>query len=101
MTEQEQIKYELAKKRVKKIKDFYIHLLVYLIINTYIIIQRSQGRSADDFFTFSTFSTAFFWGIGLTFHALNVFAKDIMFGRNWEEKKIKEYMDEEKKKGWE
>jgi hypothetical protein len=55
----------------------------------------------DDFFTFSTFSTAFFWGIGLAFHALNVFAKDIMFGRNWEEKKIKEYMDEEKKKGWE
>lgn len=100
MTDQEQIKYELAKKRVKKIKDFYIHLLVYLALNSFWLIGKAQNRTFEEFFTFNTFSTALFWGIGIAFHAVNVFGKQLAFGKNWEEKKIKEYMEEEKSKGW-
>jgi len=48
-----------------------------------------------------TYSTAFFWGIGLVAHGLSVFGHDIFFGSNWEEKKIKELMDKEKKNRFE
>jgi hypothetical protein len=36
----------------------------------------------------------FGWGIGVVFHAVNVFG----IGKNWEEKKIRELMAEEKGK---
>ena len=38
MTPEEQIQYEKALKRVKKIKGFYTHLLVYVVINLMIVI---------------------------------------------------------------
>jgi hypothetical protein len=36
---------------------------------------------------------AFGWGIGLLAHGLSVFAFRGAFGRNWEERKIREYLD--------
>ena len=87
--------YLRAKQRVKKIKGFYSHLAVYLIINTFIIgIIVINGNS---FWNIANFSTAFFWGIGLAFHALGVFGKNIIFGKNWEDKKIREYLEKEEK----
>jgi len=100
MTEQEQIKYEIAKKQVKKIKGFYTHLFAYIVVNLFFIINKALNRGLDEFFSFSTFSIAFYWAIGLFFHAFNVFVKDIFLGKNWEERKIKEFLEEEKKKGW-
>jgi hypothetical protein len=38
---------------------------------------------------------AFGWGIGLVFHAIKVFGLSPFFGKNWEERKIKEYMEED------
>jgi hypothetical protein len=48
-----------------------------------------------------TFSTAFFWGIGLLAHGLSVFGRYVFFGQNWEEKKIQELMDKDKNEKWE
>ena len=42
----------------------------------------------------------FGWGLGLAFHAFGVFVEDGRFGRNWEERKIREFMDQEEKKRW-
>ena len=53
------------------------------------------------FFEFSTYSTALFWGIGLLFHAISVFGKNFFLDDDWEEKKIKEYMNEEQNSKWE
>jgi len=41
------------------------------------------------------FTTPFFWGIGLAFHGLYVFQFQSKWFKNWEEKKIKEYMDKD------
>jgi len=95
--------YEAAHKRVKRIKGFYIHVLVYVFVNAFIIIS-SYMRSrigAEVFLRWETFSTALFWGIGLLAHGLSVFGRDIFFGTNWEEKKIQEFMDKDKSKKWE
>jgi uncharacterized integral membrane protein len=98
MTPEEQIKYENAIKRIKKIKGFYIHLLVYIVINIMIIVVNIQNlETGENYFQFKNFFTAFFWGIGIISHALSVFGPDLFLGNDWEEKKIKELMDKEKR----
>jgi hypothetical protein len=97
MTTEEQSKYENALKRVKKIKGFYSHLLVYVVINIMILIVNVQSLDkGESYLSLKNFSTALFWGIGLAAHGLSVFGPNIVLGQNWEEKKIKELMEKEK-----
>lgn len=84
-------KYFDAKERVKKIKGFYKHLIVYITINTILTILDFYSNN------FNLFSTWFYWGIGIVFHALGVFGKNIFLSNNWEKRKIQELMDEENK----
>ncbi|MCF8274383.1 MAG: 2TM domain-containing protein [Flavobacteriaceae bacterium] len=86
--------YLRAQKKVKKIIGFYWHLASYVIVNIFLIVLI--GRENNNFWSFGTFSTAIFWGIGLFFHFIGTFGADFMFGKNWEQRKIKEYMDKDK-----
>lgn len=95
MTTQEEIKYQEAQKRVKRIKNFYIHLVVFILVNTYIVIKKTQNLGPDDTLL-DAFKTPFFWGIGLVFHGLRAFDLFPFFGKEWEERKVKEMMDKEK-----
>ena len=96
-------RYELAYKRVKRIKGFYIHALVFMLVNAFIIISsvNSSEMGTEVFFKWGTYSTAFFWGIGLLAHGLSVFGRDLFFGADWEERKIKEFMERDKNEKWE
>lgn len=96
-------RYELAYKRVKKIKGFYVHALVYVLVNAFIIIStfNKSEIGIEVFFKWETFFTAIFWGIGLLAHGLSVFGRDLFFGADWEQKKIKELMDKDNNKKWE
>jgi len=97
----EEQKYIRAKNRVKSIKGFYIHLSVYLLVNLFLIMSSAI---ADDgwnaFWEWQSYSTAFFWGIGLAFHAFKVFGLFGILGSNWEDRKIKELMDRDKSDSW-
>lgn len=86
--------YQKAKDKVDSIKGFYSHLTVYLIVNTF-IVSTIVTTTNIDLFSFSALSTPFFWGIGLLFHVLGVFGSDLLFGQNWEKRKITEYMNKE------
>ena len=98
----EEKRYLRAKNRVKKIQGFYWHLFWYLAVNLFLTFGSTignlfNGESFDiDHFSFGTFSVWFFWGIGLVFHWISVFGKNILFSKNWENRKIKEYMDKDK-----
>ena len=94
--------YLRAKKRVKDIKGFYVHLIVYVSVNIMIssIIVYGLLSSGNSFFealtNFGTFSTALFWGIGIFFHWLGVFGfQSLGLGKDWEDRKIKELMEKE------
>lgn len=98
----QQEKYERATKKVKRIKGFYTHLLVYFVINLMIVIINIQNLdSGESYFKWQNFTTLGFWGIGLLAHGLSVFMPDFIMGKNWEERKIQEYMDKQKNKRWE
>lgn len=92
-------KLKRAKKRVDELKGFYIHLAVYVAVNAFILINiavRSVGDS-DTFWHFGTFVTPVFWGIGLLFHAMHTFRLNPILGKDWEQRQIQKYMDEDKK----
>ncbi len=98
----EQQQYERAMRRVKAISGFYRHLAVYLLVNLFLIATKYfRLDPGEKFLEFGTFSTAFFWGIGLAFHGFGVFWSNVFFGRNWEERKVRELMEKDKKQKWE
>lgn len=85
------IRYLEAKKRVKKLKGFYIHALVFVLVNLFIIAKNIQeGQTLSDM---DNYWTAIFWGIGLLAHGMSVFGTNIFLGKDWEERKTKELMD--------
>ena len=88
--------YIRAKKKLDKLKGFYWHLASYVIVNMFLIIVIVSNLDEDEsMWQFGTFATAFFWGIGLFFHFMGVFGPSFIFGKNWEERKIKEYMNKD------
>ncbi len=97
----DEVRYHEALKRVKKVKGFYTHLIVFIVINSMILIVNYQELEVNEsFFQFRVFSTFFFWGIGLLAHGLSVFLPSIVLGKDWEENKIKELMEKEKNNQW-
>jgi hypothetical protein len=93
--------FNAAYKKVRRIKRFYSHLKVYIIVNVIIIVSNlSRGFSGREIihnglWDWDTYSTAIFWGIGLAIHALSVFGSDLFFNDEWEQRKIQEYMKKE------
>lgn len=93
----EEIRYREAEKEVKKIKGFYTHAIVYIVINCFIFIANVREVPAEEsIFQWRTLSTPLFWGIGLLAHGLSVFMPNWILGKDWEERKIKEFMEKEK-----
>ena len=91
--------YLRAKKKVEALVGFYWHLAIYIVVNIFLILV--VGLKSDSGFTgFGTYATAIFWGVGLLFHFIGVFGPDLIFGRDWEERKIKDFMKKEDKR-WE
>ena len=88
--------YKRAQKRLKEIKGFYWHAFWYAVVNIFIfvmIISNSDGN----IWHFGTYSTPLFWGIGLGFHALGVFGKNLFFSKSWEDRKMREYMEKDRR----
>lgn len=98
----EKERYDRAKKRVKKISGFYSHLLVYIVVNLMLVVVNYQQLSlGESYFKWHNFTTLFFWGIGLLAHGLSVFMPYMVLGKDWEERKIKELMEKDRKNKWE
>ena len=95
-------KYLRAQKKVKAIKGFYLHLAVYLGVNAFLLLARIiSGEGVDLLLDWSSYGTLFFWGIGIVFHAFGVFGMDFILGKSWEDRKIKELMNKDKRDFWE
>ena len=88
--------YIKARKHVESLKEFYYNLVSYCLVNPFLIFINLWTSPQFHWFWFPMFG----WGIGLTFHAMSVYFEDGRFGRNWEERKIREYMDQEERKKW-
>ena len=87
----EEIKYQKAKERVEALRGFYIHLIVYAVVNL-ILFSINMIVSPDSLWFFWPLMG---WGIGLAMHVLSVFGPSLWFGADWEQRKIQEFMEKE------
>lgn len=85
-------KYIRAKERVDELKKFYANLGSYIVV---ISILALINYLTIGFGYMWFLWAAFGWGIGIFFHALKTFNLNPFFGRKWEERKIKQLMEEE------
>lgn len=81
-------KYFRAQQKVKSLKEFYSSLVSFIIVIPFLfIIWRTYTPNIIQWFWFPFLG----WGFGLAMQALQVFG----ISSNWEDKKIKEFMDKE------
>lgn len=85
----ENLAYKKAAKRVKDLKGFYGNLASYCIVIPFLIIINMITSPQHLWFYWPMLG----WGIGIVAHAVNTFG----IGKDWEEKKIQELMDREKR----
>lgn len=86
-------RYQKAKEKVKEIKDFYSHLIVYLCVISFLVFINLKYSPEHIWFYWPMLG----WGIGVVFHGLSVHDVAIL-SKSWEDKKIREFMEEEKNK---
>ena len=82
-------RYEFAKKKVQALKDFYIHLLVYILVNAGLIFINLLYSQGGIWFIYPLLG----WGIGIVVHGFSVFGSSIFFGEDWEKRQIDKYMN--------
>jgi hypothetical protein len=87
-------RFNRAKKQVEDIKGFYGNLISYTLVNLFLLFINLKYSPEHLWFFWPMLG----WGIGVFFHAVKVFNFFPFLGKDWEEKKLKEFMEEEKKK---
>lgn len=102
MTAINQNKLVIVKNRIEELKKFYKHLVFYVFINLVVtFLGTITFKVFGDFIISNQYNENGFehyplwlvWGIIIGLHALKVFVFPDIFGKNWKEKKIKEYMN--------
>lgn len=93
-------KYIRARKRIDEIKKFYKHLMIYIVVNLFISFfkVRDYIEDGDTFLEsltrFDTYIVWVVWGFFVLLQAIRTFNANMFLGSDWEERKIKEYMNE-------
>ena len=90
----ENSKYLLAVERVEKLKKFYSSLASFVVVMPFLIFINLSYIPYFQWFWFPLFG----WSIGLVSKLLEANNYNIFLGKNWEEKKIKELMNDSKDK---
>ncbi|SHG22338.1 2TM domain-containing protein [Flagellimonas flava] len=81
-------RYKRAKDKVNALKSFYSSLIAYCVVIPLLA-----------YFNYSTTSfpwvifPAVGWGIGLLCKWMDATGRNLILGRDWEERKIREFMD--------
>jgi 2TM domain len=81
--------YAAARHQVRKLSGFYHHLSIYIMVISGLALINLISSPSRLWFLW----TAFGWGIGLLAHASRVFRLNGKFGKDWEQKKIRELME--------
>ena len=98
----EENKYFEAKKHVECVKKFYTNLMFYVIFIGFLAgLNYYTNELRNPWFLWAAFG----WGIGLTIQAFKTFRWMPFMKKDWEDKKIKEIMENDDKqvssKRWE
>ena len=84
--EQEE-RYKRAEARVKELKSFYSHLVIYVVVMVILFIVDLQDRGNWWFYW-----PLMGWGIAIVIHGFNTFTT------GWEKRKVEQLMEKEQDK---
>ncbi len=79
---------QAIRRHVRQLKTFYQHLTTYVIVNIILIIINLVTDPHHLWF----YWVLLFWGIALLSQAIRLFGPGRKFNKDWEEKKVQEYM---------
>lgn len=88
---QNEERYRKALKRVEDIKGFYGNVGAYISVNIGFIIINLLTSPNHLWFFWPMLG----WGIGVIFHGMKVFNYVPFLGKDWEERKMKQFLEEE------
>lgn len=83
-------RYVRAKEKVEKIKGFYSNLISYIVIIP--VLAYINYRTTD--FPWVIFPILG-WGFGVVAHGMEAYGYSPFVGKNWEERKIREFMNKD------
>jgi len=84
--------YLRARNHVDELKGFYYSLLSYCLVIPFLAIVNYKTYWGVQWFWFPMFG----WGIGICIQAFRVFFNKGLLGRDWEKRKMEEFMRKEK-----
>ncbi|MCW1953359.1 MAG: histidine kinase [Flavobacteriia bacterium] len=88
----EEKRYRNAKVKVKKIMGFYYHLMVFVLVISFLAWLNYQTTS----FPWVLFPLLG-WGFGILGHGMEAYDMSLFFGKAWEERQISAILEKEKK----
>jgi hypothetical protein len=81
-----------AQKKVARIKDFYRHLFLFLIINV-LVLGVVWLLDWYLWYTFIFFTCV--WGMSIVIQALFAYGYNPLMGKNWEQRQLEKILEEE------
>ena len=84
--------YRRARHRVARLRGFYNHLSIYIVINAFLAVLNLLTDAGQLWFPW----VAAGWGIGVALHAYGTFTTGVVLGSDWEERKIREFMERDR-----
>jgi hypothetical protein len=90
---------EMARKKVKKLKGFYVHAFIYTIGMVVFILKEYYGVSFNFFpIQHINFFVMGIWSIIFFIAAVDILIAYLFFGKEWEEAKINSIIEKENNK---
>lgn len=88
----EKLRYQRAVERISELKKFYSELTIYFIV----MITLAWANYYSNEWSYMWFLwPAAGWGIGIVISALKVFGLTLFMNKGWEERKLKQFMEED------
>lgn len=78
----------MAFNKVRRLRGYYLHLLIYLVMNLSLAILNLLTTPETLWFI----GSPIFWGMGLLIHTFRVFVFDQYFGAQWERAQVEKHL---------
>jgi hypothetical protein len=85
--------FKLAQERAAMLQGFYIHLVIYLVINGGLFLINLLTRGSDGTWWF--YWPLLGWGVGVFVHAVTTFAG--VFTDDWRERKAQQLYERDRR----
>ena len=100
----EEHRYNTAQKKIKKIRNFYNHLQIFVVVMLVLALfsntivgffeNRIANNSSLDWVKANIWVNALLWFVGVVIHGLFTFKDSLNFVDKWEKNKVDEFMKE-------